>query len=57
MGVLTSAAEYIHLIKNFQRESCYACNSAAEVIIPLSQHTGAPCKPVVSIGQEVKDWS
>lgn len=25
-----------------------------KVIIPLSQHTGAPCKPVVSIGQEVK---
>ncbi len=24
------------------------------VIIPFSQHTGAPCKPVVSIGQEVK---
>lgn len=24
------------------------------VVIPLSQHTGAPCKPVVSIGQEVK---
>lgn len=24
------------------------------VIIPLSQHTGAPCKPVVSIGQDVK---
>lgn len=24
------------------------------VIIPLSQHLGAPCKPAVSIGQEVK---
>jgi electron transport complex protein RnfC len=24
------------------------------VIIPLSQHAGAPCKPVVEIGQEVK---
>lgn len=24
------------------------------VIIPLSQHTGAPCKPVVSIGEVVK---
>ncbi|HTR44367.1 MAG TPA: hypothetical protein VMH06_01565, partial [Thermodesulfovibrionales bacterium] len=24
------------------------------VVIPLSQHTGAPCKPVVSINQEVK---
>ena len=24
------------------------------VVIPLSQHIGAPCKPVVSIGQEVK---
>ncbi len=24
------------------------------VVIPLSQHTGAPCKPVVSISQEVK---
>lgn len=24
------------------------------VIIPLSQHLGAPCKPLVSIGQEVK---
>lgn len=24
------------------------------VVIPLSQHTGAPCKSVVSIGQEVK---
>lgn len=25
-----------------------------KVVIPLSQHTGAPCKPVVSIGQLVK---
>lgn len=24
------------------------------VVIPLSQHIGAPCKPIVSIGQEVK---
>ncbi|MDA8078856.1 MAG: electron transport complex subunit RsxC [Nitrospiraceae bacterium] len=24
------------------------------VVIPLSQHAGAPCKPIVSIGQEVK---
>ncbi len=24
------------------------------VIIPLSQHTGAPCKPTLTIGQEVK---
>lgn len=24
------------------------------VVIPLSQHTGAPCKPTVTIGQEVK---
>lgn len=24
------------------------------VVIPLSQHIGAPCKPVVSVGQEVK---
>lgn len=24
------------------------------VVIPLSQHLGAPCKPIVSIGQEVK---
>ncbi len=24
------------------------------VVIPLSQHTGAPCKPVVTIGQEIK---
>ncbi|MEW6002901.1 MAG: electron transport complex subunit RsxC [Nitrospirota bacterium] len=24
------------------------------VVVPLSQHTGAPCKPVVEIGQEVK---
>ena len=24
------------------------------VVIPLSQHAGAPCKPVVSVGQEVK---
>jgi len=24
------------------------------VVIPLSQHAGAPCKPVVAIGQEVK---
>ena len=24
------------------------------VVIPLSQHLGAPCKPVVTIGQEVK---
>jgi len=25
------------------------------VIIPLSQHTGAPCKVIVTIGQEVKE--
>jgi Na+-translocating ferredoxin:NAD+ oxidoreductase subunit C len=24
------------------------------VVIPLSQHIGAPCNPAVSIGQEVK---
>src|SRR5512140_3284188 len=24
------------------------------IVIPLSQHAGAPCKPLVSIGQEVK---
>ncbi len=24
------------------------------VVIPLSQHTGAPCKPIVTIGQQVK---
>ena len=24
------------------------------VLIPLSQHTGAPCKPIVTIGQEIK---
>jgi electron transport complex protein RnfC len=24
------------------------------VVIPLSQHTGAPCNPLVSVGQEVK---
>lgn len=24
------------------------------VVIPLSQHVGAPCKPVVTIGQEIK---
>lgn len=24
------------------------------IVIPLSQHAGAPCKPVVTIGQEVK---
>lgn len=24
------------------------------IVVPLSQHAGAPCKPVVSIGQEVK---
>ncbi|MBA4372509.1 MAG: electron transport complex subunit RsxC [Thermodesulfovibrio sp.] len=24
------------------------------IIVPLSQHAGAPCKPLVSIGQEVK---
>lgn len=24
-----------------------------KVIIPLSQHTGAPCKPIVTLGQEV----
>ncbi len=24
------------------------------VVIPLSQHAGAPCKPIVTIGQEVK---
>ncbi|HMK49440.1 MAG TPA: electron transport complex subunit RsxC, partial [Thermodesulfovibrionales bacterium] len=24
------------------------------VVVPLSQHIGAPCKPVVSVGQEIK---
>ncbi|MDP3112200.1 MAG: electron transport complex subunit RsxC [Thermodesulfovibrionales bacterium] len=28
--------------------------SPQRVVIPLSQHLGAPCKPVVTIGQEVK---
>jgi electron transport complex protein RnfC len=28
--------------------------SPVRVVIPLSQHIGAPCKPVVTIGQEVK---
>ncbi|MDI6774159.1 MAG: electron transport complex subunit RsxC [Verrucomicrobiota bacterium] len=27
----------------------------SRVIIPLQQHTGAPCEPVVSVGQEVKE--
>lgn len=26
----------------------------AELVIPLSQHTGAPCKPVVSVGEKVR---
>jgi electron transport complex protein RnfC len=26
----------------------------ARILIPLSQHLGAPCKPVVTVGQEVK---
>ena len=29
-------------------------NIPQRVVIPLSQHTGAPCKPLVSINQEVK---
>ncbi len=29
-------------------------NIPQRVVIPLSQHVGAPCKPLVSIGQEVK---
>ncbi|MBI4691251.1 MAG: electron transport complex subunit RsxC [Nitrospirae bacterium] len=28
--------------------------SPQRVVVPLSQHLGAPCKPIVSIGQEVK---
>jgi electron transport complex protein RnfC len=28
--------------------------SPQRVVIPLSQHIGAPCKPLVSVGQEVK---
>jgi len=28
--------------------------SPQRVVIPLSQHLGAPCKPIVSIGQEIK---
>ncbi|MFZ3122339.1 MAG: electron transport complex subunit RsxC [Thermodesulfovibrionales bacterium] len=28
--------------------------SPQRVVIPLSQHLGVPCKPIVSIGQEVK---
>ncbi len=31
-----------------------AAKSPQRVVIPLSQHLGAPCKPVVTIGQEVK---
>jgi len=27
----------------------------AKVIIPLQQHTGAPCEPIVQIGDEVKE--
>jgi electron transport complex protein RnfC len=29
-------------------------NIPQRAVIPLSQHTGAPCKPIVSINQEVK---
>jgi electron transport complex protein RnfC len=25
-----------------------------EVVLPMSMHIGAPCKPVVEVGQEVK---
>jgi len=28
--------------------------SPQRIVIPLSQHLGAPCKPIVSIGQELK---
>jgi len=31
-----------------------AAKSPQRVVIPLSQHLGAPCKPIVTIGQEVK---
>lgn len=34
--------------------SIAATKQPPRVIIPLSQHLGAPCKPVVSSGQEVK---
>ena len=31
-----------------------AAKPPVRVIIPMSQHIGAPCKPTVQIGQEVK---
>lgn len=34
--------------------SIIQANVPQRLVIPLSQHTGAPCKPVVSIAQEVK---
>jgi len=35
-------------------KSIAAAAAPQRVVIPLSQHIGAPCKPVVTIGQEVK---
>ncbi|MDH4232612.1 MAG: electron transport complex subunit RsxC [Nitrospirota bacterium] len=34
--------------------SIVVSNPPKIVVIPLSQHIGAPCKPIVSIGQEVR---
>ncbi len=35
-------------------KSVRPANIPQRVVIPLSQHVGAPCKPLVSIGQEIK---
>ncbi|TAL24756.1 MAG: electron transport complex subunit RsxC [Nitrospirae bacterium] len=35
-------------------KSITPAKSPQRVVIPLSQHLGAPCKPIVTIGQEVK---
>ena len=29
-------------------------NEPAQVVIPMAMHVGAPCKPIVSVGDSVK---
>src|SRR3989338_4408676 len=47
----------VHPPENKDRTSCRPIKKAKipkKVVIPMSQHTGAPCEPVVAVGDDVK---
>ena len=44
--------DFVHQRK-FMREALLEVCSPREVTIPMKQHTGTPCDPVVSVGDDV----